>query len=122
MSESNTVSVELTVAFVGSGGNARNGKYSYSYTPDFVAVTNPDTILQYSLSAQTDSRFVIDSYAVNDPTGQLSEFELKNGVLTMKNAVTQQNQLILLSVLVKDTIDNDIIDCDPEVTNVPPPQ
>lgn len=121
MSES-TVSVKLTVAYVGSGGNARNGRYAFSYTPDFVAVSSPDTILQYSLSSETDKRFSVESYAVNDPTGQLQDFQLNDGVLTVKNLYSKENQLILLSILVRDSIENDIIDCDPEVTNVPPPQ
>ncbi len=119
---SDPIQVELTVAYVASGGNARNGKYSYSYTPDFVPVVDDETVLQYTLSDETDKRFVIRSYAICDPTNQLYDIELGDGKLIMKNRYTEQNQLISLSILVHDTTLNDIIDCDPEVTNLPPPE
>ena len=117
----NTISVELTIAYVGNGGNTRNGKYSFEYTPDFVAVSDKDTVLKYTLSDKTDKRFVIHSYAICDPTNQLYDIEFGDGKLIMKNKCSEQNQLISLSLLVQDTTLDDIINCDPEVTNVPPP-
>lgn len=114
--------VKLTVAYVRSGGNARSGKYAFSYTPDFVVVDEKNTVLSYSLSDETDDRFSIYSYAVCDPTKQIENIKLEGGVLSMTNSCTENNQLIMLSVLVKDSTNGDIIDCDPEVTNLPPPE
>ncbi len=121
MSQNDSVAVTLTVTYVGSGGNARNGRYSYSYTPDFVQVNDKDTAITYTLDSKSATRFSIVSYALCDPTSQMYDVNITDGVLSMMDHCSQENQVIILSVLVIDNETGVIIDCDPQVTNVPPP-
>ncbi len=121
MSQNDPVAVTLTVSYVGHGGNARNGRYFYNYTPDFVQVDDKDTAITYALDSKSATRFSIYSYALCDPTNQMYDVNLEGGVLSMMDHCSEENQVIILSILVKDNETGVIIDCDPQVTNVPPP-
>lgn len=118
-----TKNITLSVEWVGQGGNGGDGAYRYSYTPTFVNVLEKDTAINYSLDEKTAERFIIQSYAICDPTNQITNFAISPTQLSMLNLCTQDNQLIQLSILVEDTQSKGtIIDCDPQVTNGKPPE
>lgn len=122
MPSKSTVKVELTVAWVNHGGNAVDGTYFYSYSPTFVSVTEHNTPIEYSMHNECADRYEIQSYALNDPTNQMTDIKLSNGVLSMVNLCNKDNQLIQLSILVLDKKTGVLIDADPQVTNTPPPE
>ncbi len=121
MSINESINIALNVAFVNQGGNANDGKYFYSYTPDFALVSASDTRITYNLNGPGDKRFVIHSFAICDPNNEMSDFQLTDSSFSMTDAYKNINELIALTILVEDTLTGDIINCDPQVTNVPPP-
>ncbi len=122
--ELETTTVILHIAYVGHGGNGADGKYFYSYTPSFVPVYAKDTKIEYILHDDSETRYQIFDFAINDPGDQIfdAQIDKQTGNFSMRNKCTEDHQLILLSILVKDTQTGAIIDCDPQVTNVPPPE
>ncbi len=122
MSTGESINIALTVAFVNQGGNANDGKYFYNYTPDFALVSIANTQITYTLDDEHSKRFVILSYAICDPNNEMSDIQLTDTTLSMNDACNKQNELISLTIIVKDTVTGDLINCDPQVTNVPPPE
>ena len=120
--------VTLNVAYVGQGGNAHQGQYMYGFTPNFLIVREKDVRIEYSLDRESAKRFEILSYAINDPWEQMTKVKLRDGVLSMTDRFSEHHKLINLCILVKDMQEQDehgndiVIDCDPQVTNVPPPE
>lgn len=116
-----TATIELTVAKVGSGGNTHQGQYFYSFNPANLLVLEPDTKVVFELSPETAESIEIWRVVSSDNSDQLKGFErsANKRALSFNNANTVE-QLILLSVLVIDQAnDAAIINCDPQMTNVP---
>lgn len=112
------IQVSLAVMFVGSGGNTRDGRYFYSFTPAVVDVTEPDTEIVYTLSEETPKRFVIADLYANDVgmtlRGKKVDAQQRSLSVINKNS---EHQLVILSLLV---LDGDTrINCDPQMTNSP---
>lgn len=112
------IEVSLAVMFVGSGGNTRDGRYFYSFTPAIVDVTEPDTEIVYTLSEDTPKRFVMADLYANDVGMTLHDKKVaaSQRSLSIVNANTQ-HQLVILSLLVMDGATR--INCDPQMTNTP---
>jgi hypothetical protein len=112
--------IQLTVAYVEFGGNTGAGKYFYSYSPDIIKVTQKDETLDFVLSKATDSRFNIDTLVSTDANNQLQNLQLASNKKSIAVVNTNTHaQLTLVSILVKDTINDLHISCDPQVLNVP---
>jgi hypothetical protein len=121
MSEkSEPVVINLEVARVGHGGNTGAGKYFYNFFPDIVNVSGGDTLMSYRLSADTDRDFRFRRFFSTDALGQLSKPRILDDGrrLDVMNANTAE-YLILVSIQVEDLRDGTLINCDPQVTNVP---
>lgn len=112
------IEVSLAVMFVGSGGNTRDGRYFYSFTPAIVDVTEPDTEIVYSLTEDTPKRFVLADLYANDVGMTLRDKKVHatQRSLSVVNKNTQ-HQLVILSLLVLDGTTR--INCDPQMTNSP---
>lgn len=112
------IDVALTVFFVGSGGNTRDGRYFYSFDPPIVDVTEPDTDVTYTLSKDTPADFWIADLYANDVGMNLRNKRVgeskRSLTITNTNSV---HQLVILSLLV---MHNDTrVNCDPQITNTP---
>ncbi|MCB1636934.1 MAG: hypothetical protein KDI51_20260 [Xanthomonadales bacterium] len=116
-----TVTVELSVARVGSGGNTAQGQYFYSFNPANILIYEPDTQVILELSKDTADNFEIWRLVTSDNSNQLSDMVRSSGnrQLSFSNANSVE-QLILVSVLVIDKAnDGRIVNCDPQMINVP---
>lgn len=117
------IDIELTVAYVGFGGNAGLGMYFYSFAPDVVTVnhTGP-VIINYLFEKQVPDRFKIESVLSSDAFKQIHKVKVADDgrSVSMHNRNSVQT-LIFFTVLVRDTYSNDlrVISCDPQVGNDP---
>lgn len=112
------INVTLSVFFVGSGGNTRDGRYFYSFDPPIVDITEPDTDITYTLSKDTPEDFSIADLYANDVGMNLRNKRIASGqrslTITNSNSV---HQLVVLSILV---MHKDVrVNCDPQMTNTP---
>ena len=114
--------IQLTVAYVGFGGNIGGGEYFYSYSPNVIICKNKEEELIFEFSPETLSRFTMQQLITSDSNQQFGKvnFETNQRSLAVKN-YNINNQLILLSILVNDVDRNKLISCDPQVLNIPDP-
>jgi len=112
--------IELTVAYVGFGGNISGGEYFYSYSPNVIMVTAKDTDLDFVFSNATSDNFNMVEIVTTDANEQFSKGNKApdNKSIMVKDTNTN-SQLTLLSVIVKDKLRNKLISCDPQVLNIP---
>ncbi len=114
------MNIELTVAYVGFGGNIGKGEYFYSYNENVIMVKKPGTELNFELSTETNSRFSITGLVTTDSNGQFEKPSQKSGDRSIQVKDNNTNaQLTLVSVLVFDIDKQVTISCDPQVLNVP---
>jgi len=112
--------IQLTVAYVGFGGNTGGGQYFYSYFPDTIKVNKENETLEFVLSDATDKRFEIDTLVSTDANSQFKLPVLRSDKRSLDVLdVNSKPQLTLVSIVVKDTISGLHISCDPQVLNVP---
>ena len=112
--------IELTVAYVGFGGNIGDGEYFYSYSPNVIMVKNKDELLNFVFSGATSSDFSMVEIVTTDANRQFDKGTKAPGdrSIMVKDSNTNP-QLTLLSVIVEDKSRGKIISCDPQVLNVP---
>lgn len=117
---SKTMEILLSIARVESGGNTGGGKYFYSFDPDLILVSEPDTEVLLKLSNETEKGFAIEDLITTDSRDQLEDPKIRSDgrALTIKN-INQRKELILASVLVKDLTNDRLINCDPQMVNRP---
>jgi hypothetical protein len=111
----------LTVTRVGTGGNSRGGgKYLYEFDPELINITKTPTLLRFQLSKQTAPNFAITDLFTTDSKFQLRGRKIEDGgrVISMLNDNTAQ-QLIFISLQLWDSDAQEIVNCDPQVTNTP---
>lgn len=125
----NEIVVSLTVVETGSSVEidksfrlTRDAKYHYKFDPDIVHVDQHNTVVTYQLTGCDTSRYIVDKlYAT--PTEQLSQ-PMTNPKATAIS-VTHYNtvpRLIDILVTVIDTHQGRArVNCDPQMTNDPPP-
>jgi hypothetical protein len=114
------MNIELTVAFVGFGGNIGKGEYFYSYNENVIMVTKADEELNFILSSETAKNFKISNLVTTDSNNQFESPVKQAGDRSIKVLDKNSNaQLTLVSVLVEDTERGVLISCDPQVLNVP---
>ena len=121
--KSSSIDVTLTVkdSLLGQG-NTGGGRYSYTFEPDLIHVTERDTEIVYRLAEGDWPRFQIANLYTTDTKDQLEDMEVrKDGAeLVVMHRNTRQ-QLTVVSLLVHDTKHERQVNCDPQVTNDPPP-
>lgn len=115
-----TVTIKLTVAHVGTGGNTRKGQYFYSFDPDVIVVTQPRVTMNFVLDDDTASNFVIRDFVTSDAKYQFSrpKFLQDRRSVAVLNENTQR-QLTYVTVLVHDNKRDELVICDPQVINSP---
>ncbi len=122
-SKSSSIDVVLTVEDnLLEQGNTGGGSYSYSFEPDLIHVTERDTEIVYRLAEGDWPRFRITNIYTTDSKNQLEQKEVRmdGAELSVVHRNTHQ-QLIVVSLLVHDTKNDRPVNCDPQVTNDPPP-
>lgn len=117
------INIELTVAYVGFGGNAGLGQYFYSFAPDVVTVsTSGPVVITYTFEKQVPPRFKIETVLDSDAFKQIHKVRVADDgrSVSMHNRNSVRT-LIFFTVLVRDTESNDlrVISCDPQVGNDP---
>jgi hypothetical protein len=122
-SSSSPIDVTLTVkdSLLGDG-NTGGGRYNYTFDPDLIHVTEHDTEIVYRLAKEDQSRFRIVNLYSTDTRDQLDELEIREDGAELK--IVHRNtyqQLTVVSLLVHDTKHDHPVNCDPQVTNDPPP-
>ena len=112
--------IELTVAYVGFGGNIGGGEYFYSYSPNVIMVKAKDTDLDFVFSSATSDNFQIVEVVTTDANDQFNKGKKASDSrsILVKDSNTN-SQLTLLSVIVYDKPRDKLISCDPQVLNVP---
>jgi hypothetical protein len=114
------MNIELTVAYVGFGGNIGKGEYFYSYNENVIMVTKADTELDFVLSNETSKDFIIKTLVTTDSHNQFDVPSQKNGNRSIQVKDFNNNaQLTYVSVLVEDTARSVLLSCDPQILNVP---
>lgn len=114
--------VELTVVRVIAGGNAGDGGYFYSFSPDILLSEAPGKII-YRLSEDSSQGLQIRTVVDSASDGQMSPPEIK---ADGSEAIVQNHlikpELINVAVIVIDLERPGLfIKCDPQVLNVPDP-
>ncbi|MFD1298818.1 hypothetical protein ACFQ4Q_19510 [Lysobacter gummosus] len=119
------LSIQLTLAHVGFGGNAGKGHYFYSFSPDVATVqTSTPITLEYVFEEEVSSRFQIVNVLNSDAYKQIGAPEiLDDGRRVRMRNQNSVSTLIFFTVLVRDSLsaynDVDLISCDPQVGNDP---
>lgn len=112
--------IELTVAYVGFGGNIGEGQYFFSYSPNVIMVKNKDESLNFSFSTATAKDFAMHEILTTDANNQFGKATKSTDNRSMQIKDNNTNsQLTLLSIIVHDKSRNLYISCDPQVLNVP---
>jgi hypothetical protein len=115
---SKPIQVSLAVIRSESGGNTRDGRYFYSFTPAIINVTEPDTEVIFTLTEETAAAYAIADIYVNDISSTFSGKKVgaEKRSLSIVNSNKVQ-QLVFVSLLV---MHGDIrVNCDPQMTNSP---
>ena len=113
--------IELTIAYVGFGGNTGEGQYFFSYSPNTAIVKTANTELDFVFSDATTDNFKMFEMVTCDVSNQFSKAIKSSDQRSMKviNSNTKP-QLTIVSILVEDSArKNKIVSCDPQVLNVP---
>ena len=123
MTSQETIPVTVNLAHVGKGGNTHDGAYFYSCVPKIINVTKQDTLIQFTLSEDSATRFTLDQIFCTDSFDQISPPNITLGGKTLE--VTHANKvqsLIYFSLIATDAKGRGgavTINIDPQATNVP---
>lgn len=115
-----TIKVQLNLAAVESGGNTGSGKYFYSFTPDLLIARQSPTTVVFEFSPDTAKHYQMEDLVTTDAKFQLSKSLTSDDgrMMSIDNRNTERS-LIFISVLVRDTSNDALINCDPQMINVP---
>ena len=116
------MNIELSVAKVEFGGNTGEGKYFYAFRPQTIIVKTNHSPIVVNFTKSTSDDFVMVALLTTDSQDILSKpiFTMGNRSLEIQTNNSTQ-QLISVSVLVKDKSDGSLLNCDPQVLNDPDP-
>lgn len=113
--------VHLTVFAVDSSPLVRDGDYDYEFSADAVVLRHSPTTIVYALTQTTESYYTIEDVVTTDSKSQIRTIEISKD----KRSVTLVNinsvrTLIYLTILVRDTRNRALVNCDPQMTNARP--
>lgn len=112
--------IQLTVAYVGFGGNIGDGEYFYSYSPNTVLVNAKEEALQFVFSEATSESFEMLEVLTSDAFNQFKVTDrASDGRSITVNDSNTHSQLTMLAIIVNDKSRNKQISCDPQILNVP---
>ncbi len=112
--------IQLTVAYVGFGGNIGDGEYFYSYSPNTVIVNGKDEPLEFVFSDATSDEFAMLEILTSDSFNQFEVTEkAPNGRSITAVDSNSHSQLTMLAIMVFDKKRKKQISCDPQILNVP---
>jgi hypothetical protein len=102
--------------------NSRCGHYYYKFDPDVVHVDESSTLIEYKLAEKDEKRFEVVQLYVTDANAQIAEPKRShdNTVISIVHKNTTR-QLTVVTVRVRDRKHSRHVNCDPQVTNDPPP-
>lgn len=115
-----TIEVQLSVARVISGGNAKAGLYFFSFTPNHIEVNEKNTTINVTLSADTPADMAIVSVLSGDALKQLETPILAPGGRSF--SVVNRNTepyMFSLGARIYDKLRDTYLICDPQIINVP---
>lgn len=114
--------IQLSVAFVEFGGNINSGKYFFCFSPETIIVTQPNQPIVVSFTKSTADRFQMVDFITTDAEAEFTDVIYRNKQRTLQvTDINTKKQLINVSVLIKDTVNDELINCDPQVLNSPDP-
>ena len=115
--------VDLTLADTTLLKRTSGGRYAYEFNPDTLVVRQSPATIVYQLTEDTATHYEIVDIVTTDSKDQIDKIEVSGDKrkVTLINRNTART-LIYLTILVKDTRQNDdkLVNCDPQMTNVPP--
>lgn len=117
------IEVDLFLTESPSGtGNTGGGHFTYTFVPELVHVDKKDTDIVYRIADQDWPRYkMVDMYTtdVHDQFKDVNIIEEGRAIRVVhKNS---RKQLTIVSIKVDDTQSSARLNCDPQVTNDPPP-
>lgn len=125
----NEIEVKLTVVASGSSDQidhsfrqTRDTKYHYKFNPEIVHISAHDTKVTYRLTDCDTSRYsMANLYAT--PSEQLSAPSIgdKGTSISVTHSNTVQRLLNILVTVHDNTQERGLVQCDPQMTNDPPP-
>lgn len=112
--------VDLTIVRVEAGGNTGSGKYFYSFSPDIVTFRESGQ-LSYRLSADAGIGFRIIALVTTDTTGAIgpAEIAVDGRSVGVRNECGKHQLIYVSLVVVDESRDQTLINCDPQVVNIP---
>ena len=114
------MNIELTVAYVGFGGNIGDGEYFYSYSPNVIIVNAKQEPLNFVFSSATSKDFAMKEIVTTDANNQFSTATKASDGRSMQTTDSNSHaQLTFLAIIVQDKTRNKQISCDPQILNVP---
>jgi hypothetical protein len=103
-------------------GNTGGANFTYTFVPDLVHVDKKDTDIVYRISEQDWPRFQMADMYTTDVHDQLHGVNIiEDGRAIRVVHRNSRKQLTIVSIKVNDTQSKARLDCDPQVTNDPPP-
>jgi hypothetical protein len=120
---SKVITVSLTVTEDPTGkGKANGGSYDYTFIPDSVHVTEKKTLIVYELVKEDRERFEMVDMYTTDTKKQFAKMQIiDKGTAISVIHENSRKQLTVVSLRVKDRARSIPVNCDPQVTNDPPP-
>ncbi len=113
----------LSIARVDFNGNTGDGEYFYSFYPQTIFTHDKDAKFVVKFTERTTEHFEMVSMITSDAEDQLRESHVMPGKreIHAKNLNTKR-KMINVSIVVRDTKSNLLINCDPQVLNDPDPE
>lgn len=113
--------MQLLVQYHGAGqgfADTPNGAYTCAFDKARYTMTEAGNVV-VQLIAKTNARFEIQSVEIYDDTANEYGSKVINPRKASFYGANQTAQSIYFAVMVRDTVANETIACDPEVMNVP---
>jgi hypothetical protein len=115
-----SMNFDLSITPVQADGNTGDGKYHYAFSPSLIIAIESPLTVTIELTSDTPTYFIIEDLVTTDSKFQVGKHQVAAAGrnITFVNQNTQRC-LIFMSVLVRDTKTGVLINCDPQMTNVP---
>ncbi|HEV7777457.1 MAG TPA: hypothetical protein VGO76_11360 [Luteibacter sp.] len=114
--------IDVSLSYVGTGGNAGDGAYHFHCKPYAVHVTENDTVLQYEMVGDMAVEYQFAGFystdSLENPQLSAPSYKAKGRVLQVTHA-NRTSALIDIVLRVQDTKRMVAISCDPQATNDP---
>lgn len=116
------IQMQLTVAYVGFGGNTKDGHYFYSFNPHTVLVGKGQQgiRMRYVLQEDVPSYFKIVTLLSSDARHQIHDVVVEDDGRSVRFSNNNNvKTLIFFSIICRDERRDIVFGCDPQVGNDP---